>query len=57
MKYRFCDFELDDGLYQLYRAGTPIEIEPKVFSVLAYLIRHRDRVVSKEELRCELWPG
>jgi hypothetical protein len=29
----------------------------KAFQVLAYLIQHRDRVVTKEELHTQLWPG
>jgi DNA-binding winged helix-turn-helix (wHTH) protein len=28
-----------------------------VLNVLAYLIQHRDRVVPKEELLAQLWPG
>lgn len=32
-------------------------LQPKVFSVLQYLIEHRDRVVSKEELFDNLWDG
>jgi TolB-like protein/DNA-binding winged helix-turn-helix (wHTH) protein/cytochrome c-type biogenesis protein CcmH/NrfG len=57
MFYRFRDCELDDSLYQLRRSGKPISIEPKVFDVLAYLLHHRDRVVSKDELLEKLWSG
>lgn len=55
--YHFNECELDDQLYQLRRKGAVIEMEPKVFAVLAYLLQHCDRVVSKEELRQQLWPG
>ena len=57
MLYRFHDYELDDSLYQLRRSGKPISVEPKVFDVLAYLLQHHDRVVSKDELLDKLWPG
>jgi TolB-like protein/DNA-binding winged helix-turn-helix (wHTH) protein len=57
MLYHFGDCVLDDQLYQLSRDGAPIEIEPKVFDVLAYLLHHHDRVVSKDELLEKLWPG
>jgi TolB-like protein/DNA-binding winged helix-turn-helix (wHTH) protein/Tfp pilus assembly protein PilF len=57
MLYRFSGFELDDRLYQLRRAGKPIKLEPKVFDVFAYLLHHRDRVVTKDELLEQLWPG
>jgi class 3 adenylate cyclase/tetratricopeptide (TPR) repeat protein len=36
---------------------VPIKLEPKAFLVLAYLIRHRDCVVSRNELREQFWPG
>ena len=57
MIHRFGDFELDEALYQLRRGGDVVKIEPKVFDVLVYLVRHRDRVVSKDELLAKLWPG
>ena len=50
MLYCFGDYELDEQLYQLRCAGKPVEIEPRVFNVLAYLLQHHDRVVSKDEL-------
>jgi len=55
MLYHFHDFELDEQLYQLRRGGKPVEIEPKVFNVLAYLLHHRDRVITKDELLEKLW--
>src|SRR6185369_1086064 len=57
MTYAFGEFVLDERLYQLRRNGTVVKVEPKVFDVLAHLIRHRDRVVSKDELLQALWPG
>ncbi len=53
----FGDFELDGGLYQLRRGGEVVRLEPKVFDVLAYLVRQRERVVAKDELLEKLWPG
>jgi DNA-binding winged helix-turn-helix (wHTH) protein/tetratricopeptide (TPR) repeat protein len=55
--YRFGAFELDAGLYQLRRDGQPIKLEPKVFDMLLILVRHRDRVMSKDELLDRLWSG
>ena len=42
---------------QLWRAGTLVKLQPKVFDVLTYLIAHRERVVSKQELLEQFWPG
>jgi len=57
MLYSFEEWELDVERYELRRAGQPIKLEPQVFSVLAYLVQHRDRVLSKQELLSHLWPG
>ena len=57
MRYEFEDCELDTGVYELRREGRPVRIEPQVFDVLLYLVRHRDRVVSREELLDEVWGG
>lgn len=55
--YRFGDFELDAERRELRREGESVPIDPKPFALVAYLIRHRDRSVPKEELLRELWPG
>jgi DNA-binding winged helix-turn-helix (wHTH) protein len=57
MIYIFGDYEFDDTRYELRRAGESVAIEPKAFKVLAHLIQHRDRVVTKAELLERLWPG
>ncbi len=56
-RYRFLDCELDLARRELRRAGHLERPEPKVFDLLAYLLAHRDRVVSKEELQDRIWPG
>lgn len=55
MRYAFEDCQLDTDGFELRRAGEPVKVEPQVFEVLAHLVRHRDRVVSKEELLDEVW--
>jgi class 3 adenylate cyclase/predicted ATPase len=57
MIYVFGDCELDTYLYEFRKAGAPLKLEPKVFDVLAYLIACRERVVTKDELLTQLWPG
>jgi class 3 adenylate cyclase len=56
MRYVFGDCTLDTERYELWRAGTLVKLRPKVFDVLAYLLAHRERVVSKQELLEQLWP-
>jgi DNA-binding winged helix-turn-helix (wHTH) protein/predicted ATPase len=55
MIYRFGDCELDDRRYELRRGGVLCHLEPQVFEVLAYLVRHRDRLVTKAELLDQVW--
>ncbi len=53
----FEDFELDVNRRELRRARANVSIEPRIFDLLAYLIRHRQRVVSKDDLIAEVWDG
>lgn len=53
--FRFGEFELDLGRYELRRGHEVVKAEPRVLEVLNYLIERRDRVVPKEELLDTLW--
>ena len=56
MIHAFGDCELDGERFELRRRGTPVKLERKVFDVVAYLVRHADRVVTKAELLDAVWP-
>src|SRR5215468_562512 len=51
----FGDCELSVERIELRRAGKIVDMEPQVFDVLAYLLRHRERVVPKTELLDQIW--
>jgi DNA-binding winged helix-turn-helix (wHTH) protein len=55
--YRFGPCELDEARRSLSAHGREIRLQPRVFDLLCYLVRHRERVVSKDELLDALWPG
>ncbi len=57
MAFRFNQVTLDTYQYRLSRAGEPVSVEPQVFDLLVYLIEHRDRVVTRDELLQNLWRG
>lgn len=57
MIYKFNDFELDTKLFELRKEAQARHVEPQVLNVLNYLITHRDRIISKQELFEQLWPG
>lgn len=53
----FGDIVADPNRREVRRQGQIAELEPKALRVLFYLIDHRERVVSKEELFREVWAG
>jgi DNA-binding winged helix-turn-helix (wHTH) protein len=55
VRFAFGGFELDTDAVELRHLGAPVPLEPRVFDVLEYLVRHRERVVPKEELLDEVW--
>ena len=57
MKIKFEDCELNTETSQLFRVGMEIPLEPRAFDLLVLLIKHRDRVVSKDEIIAEVWGG
>src|SRR5215831_16716513 len=54
--YIFGDCALDTQGHTLHCAGRPIRLRPKAFQVLTYLLAHRDRLISKQELAEQVWP-
>ena len=55
MIHAFGRHELDLAKYELRHSGVAVPVERQVFEVLAYLVEHRDRVVTKEELLDNIW--
>src|SRR5262245_5299172 len=56
-RIRFADCELDLAAFELRRDGRRQAVEPQVFDLLAYLARHPDRLISKDELIDKVWGG
>ncbi|HEX2648801.1 MAG TPA: winged helix-turn-helix domain-containing protein [Burkholderiales bacterium] len=57
MRYVFDDCALDIDRRELWRGHERVAVEPQVFDLLVHLIRHRDRVVSKDDLLAAVWHG
>ena len=55
LDFRFASFEIDVARQELRRAGAVVHIEPQVFDLIVYLIQHRDRIVTKDELIDTIW--
>jgi TolB-like protein len=57
MIYKFEDYSLDVERQELRRGKDRVAVEPQVFDLLHYLIRNRERVVSKDDLIAAVWKG
>jgi DNA-binding winged helix-turn-helix (wHTH) protein len=54
---QFGGYSVDVDRRELRRGAELIDIGPQVFDLLVYLIRNRDRVVSKDDLLDVVWEG
>jgi TolB-like protein/Flp pilus assembly protein TadD len=57
LRYLFEDYAFDTDRRELHRGAELISIAPQVFDLLDYLIRNRERVVSKDDLINAVWNG
>jgi len=57
LRYRFEEFAFDTDRRELHRGAEVVSITPQVFDLLEYLIRNRERVVSKDDLIYAVWNG
>ncbi len=55
--YRFGSFRLSTDSFELTGEAGPVAVEPQVFQLLQFLIKNRDRVVSKDEIIDAVWDG
>jgi TolB-like protein/Flp pilus assembly protein TadD len=55
--FEFGEFRIDAGKRLLMRNGMRVALTPKTFDTLLHLVRHRERVVEKNELMRTIWPG
>jgi adenylate cyclase len=55
--YFFEDCSLDTARRELRRRNALVALQPQVFDLLEHLIRHRERVVSKDDLLAAVWNG
>jgi DNA-binding winged helix-turn-helix (wHTH) protein/tetratricopeptide (TPR) repeat protein len=53
---RFDEYEVDLQAGHLYKRGLRLKLHQQSFRVLASLIEAAPRVVTRDDLRCRLWP-
>jgi TolB-like protein len=57
LRYLFEEYAFDTDRRELHRGSDVVSIAPQVFDLLDYLIRNRERVVSKDDLVNAVWNG
>lgn len=55
--FQFEGYTLDVARSSLRTADRDVQLRPKAFEVLRYLIENADRLVAKEELIRAIWPN
>ncbi len=55
--YRFGGYRIDTACRELRHGDALVEIQPRAFDLLVYLVTQRERAVDKEELQDAIWPG
>lgn len=53
--YRTGEYSIDIDAREIRRADTIIDVEAKVFDLIALLLANRDRALTKRELNAALW--
>lgn len=53
--YRFGEFELDIAAGELRRNGSRLKLQPQPFKLLCLLVRRSGALVSRDDIRRELW--
>jgi TolB-like protein len=57
LRYLFEEYAFDTDRRELHRGADVVSVTPQVFDLLDYLIRNRERVVSKDDLINAIWNG
>jgi DNA-binding winged helix-turn-helix (wHTH) protein len=51
----FGEFELDEVAHELRHSGRPLDVQRRVYDLLAHLVRNEGRAVSRHELLDVVW--
>ncbi|HLA78197.1 MAG TPA: response regulator transcription factor [Vicinamibacteria bacterium] len=53
--YRFSDVELDFEAYRARKSGQPLDLSPREFELLRYLIERKGETVTRDQLLEDVW--
>lgn len=55
LKLTVADLEMDLVARKVFRAGKEIELSPKEFALLEYMMRNKSKVVSRRQIAEDVW--
>ena len=53
--FRFADVEVHEREFVLVKADIAVQVEPKAFRVLLFLLRNPGKLVTKDEILDAVW--
>ena len=56
-RLRFGAYEADLHTHELWKHGTRVKLIGQPFEILAVLVKRPGQLVTRDELRAQLWPG
>ncbi len=57
MRYKFNNIEIDTEKFSLVTNEEETPVEPQVFNIIVYLIKNKNKIVSRDELLDNIWKG
>ncbi|MGD0590493.1 MAG: response regulator transcription factor [Bacteroidota bacterium] len=54
-KLKYADLILDTVAHTASRSGTPIELTAREYTLIEYFLRHRGKLISRQELSRDIW--
>ncbi len=54
-RYRFADVDLEFETYAATKGGAPLELSPREFDLLRYLIERKGETVTRDRLLEDVW--
>jgi two-component system alkaline phosphatase synthesis response regulator PhoP len=53
--YSFGDIDINFSSFEAKKRGKPIELSPREFEILHYMVEHRGQVISRTEMLDRIW--
>jgi DNA-binding winged helix-turn-helix (wHTH) protein len=55
--FLFDDVRVEPAMFRAFKAGNALQLEPKAFRLLLFLIENRGRLIEKDEILAAVWNG